>query len=328
MLRTTLHTLHCRVPTVFMRSVHLLVLWATSWPITVADRSRLDIGKHLIQDGVVAVAVGYRHQVLSPARSRADLEPLAKDPATPRIVQSSGLRPAALAEAPSSSGDTPVPALSQRWRNVTNSRGLFADQMDRVPKRAAWTIGKRRKDVLPVAGEPKDPLQDAGATPVIRIGGSDAMLQAGMQESGGGLGRTQEGHSEAAVKPSSRSRGSDETARERKKSATSSMRGGSEAVFEGVGELVTLMRDADAGVRKHAASTIGRGGGKSVLLAVDALKALLNDVDHSVRAAAAAALKGGGPEAVLQALPKLKHLLQDDAPQVRARARVSRRPVC
>lgn len=329
-----------------MRRVHLL-LSATSWLVSVADRSRLEIGNYPAQDGVVAVAVGHRHQELSPARSRTDLEHLAKDVATPRIVQSARLRPDALAKVQSSLSDESATLLPQHWHNVTDSRGLPADQSTRVSKEAAWTIGKGRKDadeavhrkdattlatgsgedVLQAEDEPGASLKDEDARPrgkastAFMTGGSSpaAVLQADMQESGR-RSQARGGDNEAAARPSSRSRGQGsggEDSRERRKIVTRDMKGGSDAVLQGTAELITMMRSSDKGDRRHALSAIGRGGSKPVLLAIDDVKALLNDAEDSVRTAAAMAIKSGGPEAVLHAVGELQDSLKDESPGVR-----------
>lgn len=296
-----------------MRNVNLFVPLAVSWLVSVAERSRLDLGKDPAQDGVIAVVVGHRHQELSLAHSPADIELLTKRASTPRVVQSARPRRIALTQVSGSMGDTTAPALSQLLRNESaqihyacGMCRLLADQSAVTRRKAARSIGKGRKDVLPALGQLKALLQDSDkgvrrkAAWAIWQGGSKAILQA-VDE----------------LKTSLQ----DPDARVRQEATWAIGMGDSEAVLQAVVELKASLQDADAGVRKNAALAIGSGGGKAVLQAVDELKASLQDTgDAEIRRNAASAIGSGGAEAVLQAVGELNASLQDTDVKVRRTA--------
>ncbi|CAK0873416.1 unnamed protein product [Prorocentrum cordatum] len=296
-----------------MRNVNLLVPLATSWLLSVAERSRLDLVEHLAQDGVVAVAVGHRHQELSMARSRADLEQLTKNASTPRTVQSARWRPIALTHVSGSLGNIGIQARSQGLRNESSSAHyacgmcrLLADRSAVTRRKAALTIGKGRKHVLPALNQLKGLLQDTNAGVrqnaawAIGRGGSKAVLQA-MDELKASL--------------------QDANAGVREKATWAIGTGDREAVLQAAGELKVSLRDADARVRRNAALALGTGGGKAVLPAMDELKASLQDTeDAEVRRTAASAIGSGGPEAVARAVDELKASLQDTDVAVRRTA--------
>ncbi|CAK0809428.1 unnamed protein product [Prorocentrum cordatum] len=201
----------------------LVSLLANSLLASVAERFRLAPAQH----GSVAVAVGQRRRQPPGGRGRGGFLPPTADVGAPRVVQSSGSRPAALVQVPSSRHLHTVTGPGARHAERTDdaSRGGPHGPRGRAGREAMPNaMGERRAvQVQGSAMGPQWPSEGVAVTLCFRPWASGRLP---VQDRG------------AQVRPSAAEAVGD---------------GGGEAVLRAVGELRAALDDADAKVLQNAA---------------------------------------------------------------------------